>query len=100
MAIPRKQWTQTLDHDPFCVYCGTTESPFEWDHVIPIARGGLDHPVNLVTACRDCNRKKRDSFPSEFMDHVPRLLMNLESVLLDELNGRVERSIPKIIMRP
>lgn len=43
-------------------YCGLS-APFvilEVDHVYPVSRGGSDDEGNLVTACRDCNRGKRD----------------------------------------
>jgi len=30
------------------------------DHVIPLSRGGSDHPSNMVVACRPCNLKKGD----------------------------------------
>jgi len=40
-----------------CVYCG---APGEHvDHVIPLSRGGIEHPSNLVSACGPCNHSKR-----------------------------------------
>lgn len=30
----------------------------EVDHIIPVAKGGDNEPLNLVTSCRDCNRGK------------------------------------------
>jgi hypothetical protein len=41
-----------------CRYCGTSTGPFEIDHVIPVALGGITHIRNLVTACRGCNQTK------------------------------------------
>jgi hypothetical protein len=41
-----------------CSYCRSGDGPFEIDHVVPVARGGSDNPVNLVVACRSCNRSK------------------------------------------
>jgi 5-methylcytosine-specific restriction endonuclease McrA len=45
-----------------CVYCGATPDRYflHLDHVVPRARGGVTHPANLVTACQDCNLRKRD----------------------------------------
>lgn len=45
-----------------CRYCGATkdEVRLEVDHIHPRSRGGDDDPDNLVTACFDCNRGKRD----------------------------------------
>lgn len=59
----RTQRYKILERDAFrCVYCGATaeESRLEVDHVIPRSKGGTDNPHNLVTACFDCNRGKRD----------------------------------------
>lgn len=45
-----------------CRYCGVTgdDKLLEVDHIIPKSKGGLDDEENLVTACFDCNRGKRD----------------------------------------
>jgi 5-methylcytosine-specific restriction endonuclease McrA len=41
----------------WCFYCG--ERPgWQDEHKIPRARGGRDHPSNIVPACRTCNRRK------------------------------------------
>ena len=40
-------------HDYMCVYCGDEANAV--DHVIPINKGGTDHPDNLVAACMFCN---------------------------------------------
>lgn len=37
------------------------------DHYIPKAKGGPDSWENIVIACVDCNKKKKDILPSEFM---------------------------------
>jgi hypothetical protein len=45
-----------------CQYCGrkSPEVVLETDHIVPLAEGGSDDPINLTTACWDCNRGKRD----------------------------------------
>jgi 5-methylcytosine-specific restriction endonuclease McrA len=40
-------------HDYLCVYCGDEADTV--DHLIPMSKGGTDHPENLVAACRNCN---------------------------------------------
>ena len=60
--LNRDSWT--------CVYCGDKDGPFEVDHVMPASRGGLTEERNLVCACRDCNRSKRDKTPEEWRDGV------------------------------
>jgi|GEM_PF-6272889 len=45
-----------------CQYCGKSGpgAGLECDHVVARANGGSDHPDNLITACWECNRGKRD----------------------------------------
>lgn len=51
-----------------CFYCGTRGVTLEADHVFPVSRGGPSLPINLVVACKDCNRKKRDKTGREFVN--------------------------------
>jgi len=68
-----------------CVYCGASED-LEWDHIIPLSRGGPDTPDNLVRACAGCNRSKGRKTPSEFYagrwDEIPRIVQGLYLKLL------------------
>lgn len=43
-----------------CRYCGRRppEVVLEIDHVVPVAEGGTNEHLNLVTSCVDCNRGK------------------------------------------
>ncbi|MFJ3270334.1 HNH endonuclease [Streptomyces sp. NPDC086776] len=48
-----------------CFYC---EGPFEHlDHFIPIAKGGPHAIQNLVPSCADCNLRKSDKMPWDWM---------------------------------
>lgn len=49
-----------------CQYCGKKEGKLELDHVVAFSKGGGDDTDNLVTACRKCNRQKRDKSIEEF----------------------------------
>ena len=49
-----------------CAYCGARGVSLECDHVVPVARGGGHEDENLTTACRSCNRSKRDKLVSEW----------------------------------
>jgi stress response protein SCP2 len=40
-----------------CIECGGTHY-LEFDHVIPLSRGGATSPGNLQVLCRSCNREK------------------------------------------
>jgi len=48
-----------------CQYCGHVGGDLTLDHVVPRSRGGKNSWENIVTACRECNSKKRDRTPNE-----------------------------------
>jgi 5-methylcytosine-specific restriction protein A len=51
------------ERDSFtCQFCGQqcSHEVLTIDHIIPLARGGVDEATNYVTACYDCNQKKAD----------------------------------------
>lgn len=55
---------EILRRDGFtCQYCGKTgtDKELEIDHVVPFSKGGTNDEGNLITACFDCNRGKRDT---------------------------------------
>ncbi len=52
--------------DYTCQYCGERGGRLECDHKHPVARGGSHDDENLVTACRTCNRSKRDKLITEW----------------------------------
>lgn len=52
-----------------CFYCETTlqvDGEWEVEHQRPRALGGDDDPLNLVAACRRCNREKSDRTAVEY----------------------------------
>lgn len=51
-----------------CVYCGRVGGKLEVDHIVPISRGGTNEMSNLATACRRCNRQKKDKSEKAFLD--------------------------------
>lgn len=61
MALSVRTRFEIFKRDDYtCRYCGR-KSPdvvLEVDHVVPQCDGGNDDPMNLVTACWDCNRGK------------------------------------------
>lgn len=63
--IPPKARFEVLRRDNYtCRYCGAKgpeaggTAVLEIDHRVPVAEGGTNDPVNLVTSCQDCNRGK------------------------------------------
>lgn len=52
---------EVFKRDSFkCQYCGRSAPNviLEVDHIVPVAEGGGDDMINLITSCRDCNRGK------------------------------------------
>ena len=63
MSISKKKRFEVFKRDGFrCAYCGKTPPAvvLEIDHIDPKSKGGPDGLNNLLTACFDCNRGKRD----------------------------------------
>ncbi len=50
-----------------CAYCGGQfhETDLTREHIAPVARGGLNHWMNVVTACRACNHRKGARTPEQ-----------------------------------
>lgn len=66
LQVSPKQRYQIFKRDKFtCRYCGAKapEVSLELDHIIPVSRGGDNDPMNLITACQQCNRGKSDDLP-------------------------------------
>lgn len=50
-----------------CVYCGSIEGPFHFDHLYPVSRGGSNAATNIVLACAPCNLAKGDRTLAEWV---------------------------------
>lgn len=62
-AISKKLRFEVFKRDKFtCQYCGKSAPNviLEVDHIKPVAKGGTNDIMNLITSCRDCNRGKSD----------------------------------------
>jgi 5-methylcytosine-specific restriction endonuclease McrA len=55
-----------------CAYCGNKfhSADLNLDHVIPRSRGGKTDWTNIVTACIECNSRKKDRTPEEANMHL------------------------------
>lgn len=66
MAEKRKTFSKKIRFEVFkrdhfkCQYCGRSAPDIilEPDHIIPVAEGGGNDLMNLITSCFDCNRGK------------------------------------------
>lgn len=60
-AVPKKTRFEVFKRDAFtCQYCGckAPDVVLHCDHVHPVAEGGTNDLMNLITACEDCNGGK------------------------------------------
>ena len=66
------QWWQRKLAKRVCYYCGraTPAQELTMDHIVPVARGGRSTKGNLVTACKQCNNKKKQLLPMEWEDYL------------------------------
>jgi 5-methylcytosine-specific restriction enzyme A len=58
-----------------CYYCNAQVSSKEltMDHIVPIIRGGRSVKSNVVTACKECNNKKKHLLPIEWEEYLSSL---------------------------
>lgn len=62
-SIPKRIRFEVYKRDSFtCQYCGrkAPDVELEIDHIKPVAKGGTNDIMNLVTSCYECNRGKSD----------------------------------------
>lgn len=62
-AISKGVRFEIFKRDSFtCQYCGRTPPTvmLQIDHITPVAKGGDNNNLNLITACQDCNIGKTD----------------------------------------
>ena len=73
-SIPRDIMLQVVRRDgQICRDCrkNVPDDEIEFDHIIPISRGGPTSVENLRLVCKGCNRKKGDSLDALIDDSGP-----------------------------
>lgn len=90
-----------------CAYCGDTftRCSLSRDHVIPVSKGGPNTWMNVVTACKSCNRKKSDKLLHEidmellYVPYVPNraeyLILQNRNILQDQMEFLLKRVPPE-----
>lgn len=55
-----------------CFYCGKglTNDTVTRDHYIPLVKGGSDTIENIVPCCKNCNSRKRNKMPNDFIKEL------------------------------
>lgn len=87
--LDKKTRFEVFKRDSFkCQYCGRgiDETILEVDHIEPVAEGGTNDLINLITSCRDCNRGKGKRKLSD------KAVAEKESKYLEEEQARLEQS--------
>jgi 5-methylcytosine-specific restriction endonuclease McrA len=87
-SIPKSIRFEVLKRDSFkCQYCGRSapEVLLQVDHMEPVAKGGSDEVVNLITSCFDCNSGKSDRRIND------QSVLEKQKLQIDELQERREQ---------
>ena len=87
-GISKSTRFEVFKRDSFtCQYCGkrAPDVVLEVDHINPVSKGGDNDISNLITACFDCNRGKRDKKLTENQ------AIKKQKEELDKLNQRREQ---------
>lgn len=70
-TVTAAEWKEIVDrHFGRCFYCKTDKEKMTMDHFIPLSKGGRHHAENIVPACNQCNCRKHDSMPKDFIERI------------------------------
>jgi 5-methylcytosine-specific restriction protein A len=50
------------------------------DHKIPLSRGGSSERMNIVSACKECNNKKKFLLPTEWEEFMNTIEKDSEEI--------------------
>ena len=68
IGIPFDEQAQLRRQKFRCYYCDCKLDKYHIDHIVPLSRGGTEYPDNKVLACPQCNLRKHDKMPHEWVD--------------------------------
>lgn len=100
-ALSKKTRFDVFKRDAFtCQYCGRKppQVVLQVDHVVPVAEGGDNEIVNLLTSCEDCNRgkgaRKLSSSPQSREEVVAREAERMEQTkAINAMLRKIQRAI-------
>jgi 5-methylcytosine-specific restriction endonuclease McrA len=74
-ALRATSWWKRKRASGRCYYCSEKVPPREltMDHLVPLVRGGTSTRHNIVTACKNCNSKKKYLLPIEWEAYLTAL---------------------------
>ena len=66
--LRKSSWWKRKCAEGKCYYCNSriNQKYLTMDHIVPIIRGGKSMKNNIVTACKECNNKKKHLLPFEW----------------------------------
>ncbi len=69
------QWWKRRLAKGVCHYCGEAVAVKEltMDHIVPVARGGKSTKSNVVPSCKECNNKKKQLLPMEWVEYLEKI---------------------------
>lgn len=65
-AILRENQLLVGEYSDRCAYCEKQIGDMQWEHIIPLSRGGPDTIDNQVLSCQSCNLSKSGRDPYEW----------------------------------
>lgn len=70
--LRKTSWWKNKRSRGICYYCEKHFPPnhLTMDHIIPVSRGGQSIKSNLVTACKECNNKKKHQMTYEWEEYM------------------------------
>jgi 5-methylcytosine-specific restriction endonuclease McrA len=73
--LRKSSWWKRKCAEGKCYYCNAKVPAKEltMDHIVPIIRGGKCSKGNIVTACKQCNNKKKYLLPIEWEEYLAKL---------------------------
>lgn len=69
-----------------CGYSKQFEAKFlTLDHIVPKSKGGSGESINLVTACKPCNTRKKDRTPEQARMPLLTTIHDIKDIGVDEI---------------